>query len=107
MKVFVCISNEAAIVSVLEIDVDVSRQRAILIPNHGRAMREGDPRYLPQRNLCTGRGADEHASHLLDVIAEVSLVADIDGITFPAFDVLSDVLSTDSGGDCALHIADR
>ncbi len=34
----VCISNEAAVISVLEINVDVSRQRPIFVPNHGGAM---------------------------------------------------------------------
>ena len=32
-------------------------------------------------------------------------VADIDGITFAALDILGDVLAADSGGDRALHIA--
>jgi hypothetical protein len=47
----VCISNEAAVVGVFEIDVDVPSQGAIFISNHGRATRKGDARYLPQRNL--------------------------------------------------------
>ena len=54
-------------------------------------MREGDPRYLTQRNLRTGRGADEHPTHLLDVVAEVSLIADIDGIALASLDVLGNI----------------
>ena len=60
-------------------------------------MRKGDARYLPKRNLRTRWGTDQDSAHLLDVVAEVSLVADVDGVTFTAFDVLSDILSADPG----------
>src|ERR1700728_3434478 len=97
MNKLVCLGNEAAIIGAFEIDVDVSCKRAVFVPNHGWAMREGDLRYLPQRNLCPGWSADQHATHLVDIAAEIPLVADVDGITFSALDVLSDILSADAG----------
>ena len=40
---------------------------------------------------------DQYPAHLLDIVAEISLVANIDGIALAAFDVLCDVLSADAG----------
>src|SRR5579875_884746 len=97
MNKFVRLRDEAAIIRVFEIDVDIPGQRAVFIPNHGGAMREGDLRYLPQRNLCPGWSADQHATHLLNIVAEIPLVADVDGITFAALDILGDILSADAG----------
>ena len=38
----------------------------------------------------------ENSAHLLDVVAEISLVADIDRITFAPFDVLGYILSANA-----------
>ncbi len=96
MNQFVCLRDEATVIGVFEIDVDVSSQRTVFVPDHGGAMGEGDLRHLPQRNLRAGRCADEYPTHFVDIVAEVSLVADIDGITLAALDVLRDILSSDT-----------
>src|SRR5207237_2322022 len=44
---------------------------------------------------------------LLEVVAKVGLVANVDGIAFTAFDVLGDVLPANAGGNRTLHILDR
>src|ERR1700677_4887425 len=93
----ICLCDEAPIVGVLEIDVNVASKRAIFIADHGRSMREGDPRYLTKLNLCARRSADQHPTHLLNIVAEVSLIADVDRIALASLDVLSDVLSADAG----------
>src|ERR1700733_14920317 len=96
MNQLVCLCDEATVVRVFEIDENVSGQRAVFVPDHGWAMREGDLRYLPQWNLCSGWSADQHPTHLLDIVAKVSLVADIDGVAFAALDILCDILSADA-----------
>jgi hypothetical protein len=60
-------------------------------------MREEDFRYLTKWNLGPGWSADQHSQHLLNIVAEVSLVADIDRIAFASFDVFRDILTSDAG----------
>src|ERR1700709_2587217 len=96
MNQLVCLRDETAVIGVFEVDVDVSRQRTVLVSDHGRTMRKEDLRYLSQRNLCSGWRADENATHLVDIVAEVPLVANIDGIALSAFDILRNILSADT-----------
>jgi hypothetical protein len=42
VKEFVCLRDEATVVGVFEVDVDVPRQRTVFVPNTGRSVREGD-----------------------------------------------------------------
>src|SRR5260370_16978875 len=107
MKELVCFSDEAAIVRILEIDVDVSRKGAIFVPNHSRTMREGNAGDLSKWDLRSGWRADQNSSHLLDIVPEVPLVAHVYGIAFATFDVLRDVLSADARCYCGLHIRNR
>src|SRR5260370_12611585 len=106
MKELVCFSDEAAIVRIFEIEVDVSRQSTTFVPNHGRTMREGDAGDLAQRDLRPGWRADQHSSHLIDVVAKISLVADVDGIALAALDIFSNVPPSDARFDRCLTIRD-
>ena len=63
-------------------------------------------RDLSQRDLRPGWGADQNSTHLLDVVAKISLVADIDGIALAALDVLRNVLSSDARFNRRLNIRD-
>src|SRR5258707_14384290 len=104
MKELVCFSNEAAIIRIFEIDIDVSRKRAIFVPNHGRTMREGDAGDFSQRDLRPRWRADQNSTHLLDIVAKISLVADVDGIALATLDIFSNVLSSDAGFNRRLNI---
>src|SRR5579883_3056805 len=94
MKELVRLGNETPIVRVFEIDVDITRECAVLVTNHGGAVGERCFRHLSERNLRSRGSSNENASHSLCIVTEISLVADIDGIAFAALDVFSDVLST-------------
>src|ERR1700756_1239199 len=96
--------DKSAVIRVLEVDVNVASQSPVFVSNHGRSTAKGDTSYLSQRNLRPRWRADQHPAHLLDVVAEVPLVANIDGITFTALDVLRNVFTTDAGGHRRLNV---
>src|SRR6516162_7544684 len=104
MQKLICLRNETAIVSILKVDIDVASKSAILVPNQRRSAAEGNARHLPQRDLRSRGSANQYAAHLFNIVAEVSLVADIDGITFASFDVLRNALSTDARRDRGLNV---
>ena len=93
-------------ITVVGLGYRCSRSEHRLHPGSAPAMTEGDARNLAERNLRSVRSPDQHAAHLVDVVPEVALITDIDGIPLSAFDVLRNVLSADARGHRGLHIGD-
>src|SRR6185437_7091290 len=89
---------------IFEIDVVVSGERAVFVPDHRGSTTEGDSRHLPKRDLHSRRSANQDAAHLIDVIPEVALIANIDGVALPALDVLGDVLPANARSNSGLNI---
>ena len=58
-------------------------------------------------NLRAGGSRNEYPAKFLDVVAEVAVVANIDGIALAAFDILCDLLAADARSDRLLHVGNR
>src|SRR5437899_1431268 len=74
--------NEPAVVSGVEIEVNVPRERGIFVPNHRGAFGKGDLGEFAQWNLSVRRRRDYDTLELLQVIPKIRRVADIDRIAF-------------------------
>jgi len=59
---------------------------------------------LLDANLRAGRSGDEHAAQLLDVVAKIAVVPDVDRIAFAALDVFRDHFTADPRTDRLLDI---
>src|SRR6516165_10831896 len=99
----VCGAYEIAVVFRLEIDIDVAGESRVLVPEHGRPSRERDSGHLFDRNLGPGRCANQNSAQLIDIVPEVSVVADIDRIPLAALDIFRDHGAADTGTDRLLH----
>jgi hypothetical protein len=98
--------HESAIVFRIEVDVDVTGQGSVLVPDHGRAAGKRNARDLLDRDLCTGRCRNQDAAQLLHVVTEVAVVADVYWVSFAAFDIFRDHFPADSRTDGLLDISD-
>src|SRR5713101_5689760 len=88
--------DEAAVVLRVQVNVNVAGERPILIANHGWPTGERNLGHLCDRNLRASRSSNQDPSQLLDVIAKIAVVADIDWISLAAFDVFGDHFAADS-----------
>ena len=80
---------------------------AVFVANHGRAARERNASQPRSSGICAPEGvAIRTRRSSVGCVAEVALVADVDGIPLAAFDVLRDILAADAGFDGALNVFD-
>src|SRR5229473_4477090 len=100
-------SDEAAVVFRVQIDVDVAGQRAVFIADHRRTARKRDFRDIRNGNLRARGCANQNAPQFLDVVPEVAAIPDIHGVPLAALDVFSDHFAADSRSDRLLHISNR
>src|SRR6266852_145903 len=63
--------DEAAVVLRVQVNVNVSSERPILIANHGWPTGERNLGHLCDRNLRASRSSNQDPSQLLDVIAKI------------------------------------
>src|SRR5258706_15843823 len=97
--------HNPAIVLRIEVDIDVAGQGSLFVADHGRASRKRDFGDLLDGNLRAGRSGDEHAAELLDVVAKIAVVPDVDRIAFAALDVFRDHFTADPRTDRLLDIS--
>src|SRR3954469_23926484 len=58
--------------------------------------------------ICAPDGvATSTRAHLVEVAAKIPLIAHIDGVSFPAFDVFGDILPSDGRSNSRLDVLDR
>src|SRR5713101_8461948 len=98
-------SDEAAVVFRVQIDVNVAGQRAVFIADHRRAARKRDFRDFGDGNLCARGRANQNAPQFLNVVPEVAAIPDIHWIPLAALDVLRDHFAADSRSDRLLHVS--
>src|SRR5215471_236309 len=104
LECVVCGAHEIAVILRLEIDIDVAGESRVLVPEHGRPSRKRDSGYLFDRNLGPGRCANQNSAQFIDIVPEVSVVADINWIPLATFDIFRDHGAADTGTDRLLHI---
>ncbi len=90
------LAHESAVVCGVQVNVNVTGQLAILVANHGRAVRKRNCGNLVKRNLRSGRSADQYPPQFIYVVAKVALVAHVDGIPLTTFNVHGHVHAADS-----------
>ena len=95
---------EAAVVGRVQIDVDISRELAIFIADHCGATRERNLGHFGNRYLRPRRCRNQHATQLSDVVAKITLVADIDRIAAAAFDVFGNIHASNAGFHRLLYV---
>src|SRR5258708_8429747 len=98
--------TEAGRVFCIQINVDIPGELAVFVADHGWAVGKINPRDLLDWDLCAGRGCNQHATQLLDIIAEIAFIAHVHGISFTAFNVFTDIRSSDSRRDRLLDVSD-
>src|SRR5215469_12842463 len=104
LELVVCGAHEIPVVLRLEIDIDVAGEGRVLVADHGRPSRERDSGHLFDRNLGPGWCANQNSAQLIDIVPEVSVVADIDRIPLAPFDIFRDHSAADTGTDRLLDI---
>src|ERR1019366_6213383 len=80
---------------------------SVLITDHRRTLHQLDRGELTERNLSAAHRRHQRAGKVVDVIAQLTRVADVDRIALPSFDRRRDVIAADGGHDHFLHFADR
>ena len=90
----------------VDVDVDVAGELAVLVANHRWAFDDPQCGELPERNLRAIRRGYEYTPELVDLIAQLTRIANVDRISLAAFDRGGDVLAADRGHDRLLHVID-
>ena len=71
MQELVCLGDKTAIVRVLEVDVDVSCQCAVLVADHCRTMGEGDCATCPS-GICAPEGVPIRTPRIFSTLSRKS-----------------------------------
>ena len=90
----------------VDVDVDVAGELAVLVANHRRAFDDPQCGELSKRNLRAIRRGYEYTPELVDLIAQLTRIANVDRISLAAFDRGGDVLAADRRHDRLLHVID-
>src|SRR5712692_2320860 len=88
--------DESSVVFCVQVNVDVTGKLAFLVTDHGWAARERNFGHLLNRDLRSGRSGNQNPPQLLNVVAEISLIAHVDWIPLAPLDVLLYVHAADS-----------
>src|SRR5258708_2016213 len=88
----------------MKIHVDPARQSGVFTFEHRRSIADHDGGHVTEPDLCAVLGQHRKVADLLDRIAYLARIANIDGKALQPLDRLTDVVATDGGRDDALDI---
>jgi hypothetical protein len=88
------------------VDVDPPREPPVLGAQHWRSVDDPHLRDRGQRDLRAHVGDDRQHAYLVDRVAKLPRVADVDREARQALDRFADVLSAHRGGDDVLNFDD-
>src|SRR5579859_295952 len=97
--------HEPTVVFCVQIKVNIPGELAVFVADHGWAVRKINLRDLLDWDLCAGRGCNQYAAQLLDIIAEIPFIAHVHGISLTAFYVFTNIHASDTRRNGLLNVS--
>ena len=94
-------------IDALQVDVNPGRLARVFALDAGRPFANGEIGKLGQRHLRAGARRHQYPFEPVDVVAQFSAVAQVDGIALQPFDGKGDVHAADGRHDHLLHVCHR
>src|SRR5712692_951061 len=98
--------NVTPVVVGRQVDIHITGQPCVFVPDHGRSRTQIHFGSLAQRYLGTARSHDQDCPERVEIVAIVLEIADVDRVPLPPLDRSGDVFAPDAGRDRKLDIID-